>query len=122
MAWGSETALGSGQTAISDGGWTDLNGASFTTANPYDVYHFSINADNGSGSVTDALEIRVLTSPGTNFDDTPVFAMSFLPSAITDEYVAFTMSGYRKFKVQVQSSGSTDDYDVTDSKYILFTN
>ena len=122
MAWaGSEVTLGTGDTAISDA-WEDLAAAEFTTANPYDVYHFSINADNSSGSVTDALEIRVLSSPGTNYDDTPVFAMSFLPSAITDEYVGFTVSGYYKFKIQVQSAGATDDYDVTNSKYILFTN
>ena len=121
MAWGSETALGAGDTAISNA-WEDLASASFTSANPYDVYHFSINADNDQASVTDALEIRVLTSPGTNFDDTPVFAMSFLPTAITDEYVGFTVSGYYKFKIQVQSAGATDDYDVTESKVIVYTN
>ncbi len=121
MAWGSETALGTGDTAISDA-WTDLNAAEFTTANPYDVYHIQINADNLSGSVTDALEIRVLTNTGTNYDNTPVFAMSFLPSAITDEYASFTFGGYYKFKVQVQSAGATDDYDVTNSNVRIFTN
>lgn len=121
MAWGSETALGAGDTAIADT-WEDLASASFTSANPYDVYHIQINADNGSGSVTDALEIRVLTSVGTNWDNVPVFAMSFEPSAITDEYASFTISGYAKFKVQVQSAGATDTYDVTASKYILYTN
>jgi hypothetical protein len=121
MGWGSETAVGAGDTGVANT-WQDLNGAAFTTANPYDVYHFSINADNESGSVVDALEIRVLSSPGANWDDTPVFAMSFLPTAITDEYVGFTVSGYYKFKVQVQSAGATDTYDVTDSKFILYTN
>ena len=109
MAWGSETALGAGDTAISDGGWTDLASASFTSANPYDVYHFSINADNNQTSITDALEIQVVSSPGTNFDDVAVFAMSFLPSTTGDEYVGFTVAGYNKFKIQVQSAGATDD-------------
>lgn len=123
MAWGSTTALGSGDTAIGNT-WTDLNGAAFTSANPYDVYHFQINADNGSGSVTDALEIRVLTGVDATvtYDSTPVFAMSYEPSAVTDEYVSFSFSGYYKFKVQVRSAGSTDTYDVTDSAYNVFTN
>ena len=121
MAWGSETALGTGDTAISNA-WEDLAAAEFTTANPYDVYHIQVNADNDQTAVTDALEIRVLTTVGTNYDNVPVFAMSFLPSTTGDEYAAFTMSGYYKFKVQVQSAGATDDYDVTGSNYILYTN
>ena len=121
MGWGSETALGGGQTAISNS-WTDLASAEFTTANPYDVYHIQVNADNDQASVTDALEIQVLTTVGTNYDNPPVFAMSFLPSAISDEYASFTISGYYKFKVQVQSAGATDDYDVTGSNYRVYTN
>ena len=122
MAWSGETALGAGDTAIANA-WEDLAAADFTTANPFDIYHFQVNADNGSGSVTDALEIRVLTSTdAAQYDNTPVFAMSFLPSAITDEYVSFTFSGFYDFKVQVQSSGATDTYDVTDSHVRVFTN
>ena len=121
MAWGSETALGAAQTAISNA-WTDLVAAEFTTANPYDVYHIQINADNDQATVTDALEIQVLTTCGTNYDNSPVFAMSFLPTAVTDEYASFTISGYYKFKVQVQSAGATDDYDVTGSNARVYTN
>ena len=121
MAWASETTLGTGDTAIANS-WEDIAAGEFTTANPYDVYHFQINADNGSGSVTDSLEIQVVTATDTNYDSTPVFAMSFTPSAITDEFVSFTISGYYKFKVQVQSSGATDTYDVTDSAVRIFTN
>lgn len=121
MSWETESSLGAAQTAIANT-WTDLASAEWTTANAYDVYHIQVNADNGSGSVTDALEIRVLTNTGTQYDNTPVFAMSFEPSAVTDEYASFTISGYYKFKVQVQSAGSTDTYDVTGSKSRTFTN
>jgi hypothetical protein len=120
MAWASEVALGTGDTAISDA-WEDLAAAEFTTANPYDVYHIQVGA-NSDGTPTDALEIQVLTNTGTNYDDTPVFAMSFEPGTTNEEYVAFTISGYYKFKVQVQSSGSTDDYDVTGSNARVFSN
>ena len=121
MAWGSETALGTGSTAIANS-WTDLAAAEFTTANPYDVYHVQVNADNSETTVTDALELQVLTNVGTNYDDTPVFAMSFLPSTTGDEYASFTISGYYKFKVQVQSAGATDTYDVTGSNARVYTN
>jgi hypothetical protein len=120
MAWGSETALGATQTAIDDT-WTSITAGNFTTANPYDVYHIQIGA-NSSGTPTDALEIRVITSTGTNDDDTPVFAMSFDPATTSEEYVSFTISGYYDFTVQVRSAGSTDTYDVTGSNARIFTN
>jgi len=118
---GTETALGTGQTAIANT-WTDLVGASFTVANAYDVYDIQVGADNSDATaVTDDLEIRVLTSTGTNWDDTPVYAQSFTPSAITAKPVSFLIGGYRKFKVQVRSSGATDTYDVTTSYYDVST-
>jgi len=117
---GTETALGTGQTAIANT-WTDLAGASFTVTNAYDMYHIQVGADNGSASITDNLEIRVLSSTGTNFDDTPVFAMSFTPSVITAVPASFLVAGYRKFKVQVRSAGATDTYDVTTSFYDVST-
>jgi hypothetical protein len=120
MAWGSETALGTGDTAIDDT-WTDLAAAEFTTANPYDVYHIQVGA-NSSGTPTDALEIRVLTNTGTNYDDTPVFAMSFDPATTGEEYASFTIAGFYKFKVQVRSAGSTDTYDVSGSAARVFAN
>ena len=121
MGWGSETALGAGQTAISNA-WTDLASAEFTTANPFDVYHIQVNADNDPTSVTHASEMQVLTTVGPNYDGTLGSAMSFLPGTTGDEYASFTISGYYKFKVQVQSAGATDDYDVTGSNYRVYTN
>jgi len=121
MAWASEASLGAAQTAINNT-WTDLVAAAFTTANPYDVYHIQINADNNSGTVTDSLQTRVLTYAGTQYDTVPAFSASLLPTVVTDEFMSFSFSGFYQFKVQVRSSGSTDTYDVTASKARVFTN
>lgn len=97
-------------TAAFGNTWTDVQTIGL---NPRELCHVQIKADNQSGTVTDAMEVRVLASSddGTTFDDTPILAFSFLPSAITAEYKSFSLHGvYKDQKIQARSAGVTDNY------------
>lgn len=115
MAYVAEAAIGAGQTAIANT-WTDVASGTLTSVKAYDVFQVQISAKNNSGSVTDDLDIRVLTSTGTSFDEVGPFSMSITPSAAaTARPESLLLSGYYKYKVQVKSSGATDTYDISAS-------
>ena len=106
MAWSQQTIT---DTASFGQTWTDV--VASLQLNPRELVHFQIKADNQSGTITDAMEIRVLSSTdGSTWDDTPIFALSYEPATIGAEYVAFILSGYRYVRVQAQSAGATDNY------------
>lgn len=117
MAWGSWASF-TQETPVSDGTWTNLD--ELVTANPREIINIVIEADNLSGTVTDALRVRaqvaVVDSPtvATDADWTnePVFQRSFKPGSVAAEDFAFSLYGYRHYRIQVQSAGATDDYTV----------
>lgn len=90
--------------------WTD---AGEITATPREIVNVMIGADNESGSVTDGAEVRVLVARDdtpTNYTDEPILRRSFTPSGVTQEWFAFSLYGYKHYKVQWQSAGGTDTY------------
>lgn len=91
--------------------WTD---AGEITATPREVVNVFIGADNeDAATVTDAAEVRVLVARDdtpTNYIDEPIFQRSFEPSGIAQEWFAFSLYGYKHYKVQWQSAGATDTY------------
>lgn len=117
MTWGSWASF-TQETPVSDGTWTNLD--ELVTANPREIINIEIEADNLSGTVTDALRVRaqaaVVDSPtvATDADWTnePVFQRSFLPGSVAAEDFAFSLYGYRHYRIQVQAAGATDDYTV----------
>lgn len=117
MAWESFTSF-TEETGVSDGAWTSMD--ELISADPREIINVVIEADNESGSVTDALECRAqvasVDSPtvATEADwvDEPVFQRSFEPSSVSAEDFPFSLYGYRHYRIQVRSAGSTDDYTV----------
>lgn len=91
--------------------WTD---AGEITATPREVINVMIGADNENATaVTDAAEVRVLVARDdipTNYTEEPIFARSFKPSSINQEWFAFSLFGYKHYKVQWRSAGTTDTY------------
>lgn len=90
--------------------WTD---AGEITATPGETINVMIGADNESGTFTDACEVRVLVARDdtpTNYTDEPVLYRSFRPSGVTQEWFAFSLTGYKHYKVQWRSTGATDLY------------
>lgn len=91
--------------------WTD---AGEITATPRELIGVFIGADNEDATtVTDAAEVRVLVARDdtpTNYTDDPIFQMSFEPSSVSQEWFAFSLYGYKHYKVQWRSAGSTDTY------------
>lgn len=90
--------------------WTD---AGEITATPREVINVMIGADNESASVTDAAEVRVLVARDdtpTNYTEEPIFQRSFDPSSVSQEWFAFSLYGYKHYKVQWRSAGGTDAY------------
>lgn len=91
--------------------WTD---AGEIEATPREVINVFIGADNEDGSsVTDPAEVRVLVARDddpTDYTDEPVFQRSFEPSSVSQEWFAFSLYGYKHYKVQWQSGGGTDTY------------
>lgn len=91
--------------------WTD---AGEITATPREVINVMIGADNEDATaVTDAAEVRVLVARDdtpTNYVDEPIYQRSFEPSSISQEWFAFSLYGYKHYKVQWQSAGATDTY------------
>lgn len=90
--------------------WTD---AGDITATEREVINVMIGADNQSGTITDAAEVRVLAARDdtpTNYTTEPIFARSYRPTAITQEWFAFSLTGYKHYRVQWRSAGATDQY------------
>ena len=112
MGWLGKTTGGTQKTAVVNA-WQAFNKI---TLNPRELSVVEILAYNESGSVTDALEIRIITTldaGSEDWDDTPVQAFSFEPSTFqTEEKITFNVVGYHYFRVEVQSAGSTDEYTV----------
>ncbi len=91
--------------------WTD---AAEITATPQEVINVMIGGDNEDAStVTDGFEVRVLVARDntpTDYIDIPIFSTSHLPSAVTVKWIGFSLVGYKHYKVQWRSAGSTDLY------------
>ncbi len=115
MAYQAETGIGTGQVAIANT-WTDVVGGTLTSLKAYDVFQVQISAKNNSAGVTDSLDVRVLASTGTNFDENGMTALQITPAvAATAAPGSLLLSGYYKYKVQVMSTGATDTYDISAS-------
>ena len=112
MAWDTYTSF-TQDTGVGNS-WTDLGTISATT--PRELISIVIGADNEHAStVTDALEVRVLVAiddTPTNYTNSPVFAMSYKPSAVTQEWFGFTIAGWEDYKIQSRSAGTTNTYTV----------
>ncbi len=109
MAWGAKQSFTQDTTVGNT--WTDAGSVSL---NPRELIHVQwlVNNENAS-TVTDAAELRVLATlddATEDWDDTPVFAMSYEPSTVNEEAVSFSLSGYYRIKIQYRSAGSTDNY------------
>ncbi len=75
-----------------------------------------ISADNQSGTITDDAQVRILVArddtPTNYVDEAPIFEQSKTPATVGLEWLfAFSLTGYKHYKVQWQSSGTTDTYD-----------
>lgn len=95
--------------------WTDLG---TITATPREIINVVIGADNESGSITDSLEVRVLVARDdtpTNYTNAPIYKRIYTPTAITQEWFGFELTGWQHYKIQTQSSGTTDTYTVDGS-------
>lgn len=82
-------------------------------ATPREVINVMIGADNQSGTVTNAAAVRVLVARDdtpTNYTEEPIFERLFLPSVVTVEWFAFSLFGYKHYRVQWRSNGATDLY------------
>jgi len=112
MAWSAKTAI-SGSTGVANS-WTDVSG--LITLNPGETGHVQIDGNINSTAVTDSIETRLMTtveSTSGGYDSSPVFAQSYTPTTTGAESFSFLVSGYYAFKLQAQSAGATDTYDVT---------
>ena len=91
--------------------WTD---AGDIEATPREVINVMVAADNQSGTVTDDAEVRVLVARDntpTNYMDEPILAFRKTPSGVTQEWLfTFSLFGYKHYRVQWRSAGSTDQY------------
>lgn len=111
MAWEAETVAT--QNSVGNT-WTDIG--SEVALNPGEVAHEQIEADVPS-TPTDSGEYRILASTadaagGSNWDTQPLVSGQ-LDNADDPGRVSVTVAGVRRYKVQVQSSGSTDTIDFT---------
>lgn len=115
MAWGSKTSLGS-QTAINNTVEEFLPSAGGgVTLNPGETCHVQLGIDNESGSVTDAVRIRLYTTldaTSEDWDEVPFMAFTHLPTAVTERDYSFLVQGIYKFRIGILSAGATDVYTV----------
>ena len=93
--------------------WTD---GGVITATPAEVINVMISVDNQSGTITDDAQVRVLVArddtPTDYVDEAPIFETSKTPATVGLEWLfAFSLAGYKHYKIQWQSSGATDTYD-----------
>lgn len=78
-----------------------------------------VKANNESGSVTDALLVRVyltLDDSSHDWDDQAWQSFSFLPGTISEEKMTFTIPIVYGARIGVESAGATDDYTVDVSR------
>lgn len=104
MAWDSQsTAAASDVTNV----WTDI-GSAITLA-PGEVFHEQVEA-NFVNSPTDDGEFRVLASNAdsdANYDVTPLLHGT-LDNGNDPNAISFSLAGIKRYKVQVEATGSTD--------------
>lgn len=109
MAWEAFTNF-TQDTAVGNT-WTT---AGDIAADPRELINVMIGADNEHATVvTDAAEVRVLVARDdtpTNYIDEPIYARSYEPSGVTVEWFGFSLFGYKHYRVQWRSAGSTDTY------------
>jgi len=112
LTWSTRAQLGGQLTTITDGTEqvlsADLDMSSYYGA----LIEFQI--DNESGTVTDALIIRVrLSTDDTDYDDLAWQSFAHLPDVVTAEQRTLVLPfGLRYVRFGFESSGSTDDYTV----------
>ena len=86
------------------------------TATPQEVINVFIAGDNTQASVvTDSFQVRVLVARDdtpTDYIDIPIFATSHEPATVNKTWIAFSLVGYKHYKIQWRSSGTTDTYDM----------
>lgn len=115
MTYQAETGIGTGQTNIGST-WTDVVGGTLTSVKAFDVFQVQISAYNNSATKTDDLEVRVLMSTGTNFDEGPTQSIVIKPDlGQVAAPKSLLLSMFYKYKVQVKSTGATDTYDISAS-------
>ncbi len=115
ITWGSEQS--SSKSTVSNSEQT------FTAVDASSAYltQFNITVDNLSLSVTDVLIVRIyLSTDGTNFDDLPWRIFEIVPDGVGEEQLSEFIPMCYYWQIGVESSGSTDDYDV-DLDYRLLT-
>ena len=104
--------LGAQLTPISDGSESTLSADLDMRATFGATVEFQI--DNLSGSIVDALIVRIrLSSNDTDYDDLAWQSFSHLPVVITAEQRTLVLPfGLQYVRFGFQSAGSTDDYTV----------
>ena len=115
MAWGSDTSLGTTLTTVDNVTEEFIPATGGITLNPGETAHVQLGIDNESGTVTDAVEIRIYTTlddSSEDWDEHAWQAFSVLPTAITEQDYSFLVSGVYKFRVGILSAGATDTYTV----------
>ncbi len=112
VTWSSRAQLGAQLTTITDGTEQVLSADLDMSATFGALIEFQI--DNESGTVTDALIIRVrLSQDDTNYDDLPWQSFTHLPVVVTAEQRMLVLPfGLRFVRFGFESAGSTNDYTV----------
>lgn len=116
MAWGSDTSLGTALTTVDNATEEFIPPTIGIALNPREMAHIQLTIDNESGSVTDALEVRVYTTlddSSFEWDETAWMTFSVLPSGIAAEQYSFTIAGCYRFRLGFLSAGATDLYSVS---------
>lgn len=115
MAWGSDTSLGTTLTTVDNATEEFIPASGGISLNPGETAHVQLGIDNESGSVTDAVEIRIYTTLDATSEDWDEIAwqtFTVLPTVITEVDYSFLVSGCYKFRVGILSAGATDVYTV----------
>ena len=112
VTWSSRTQIGIQETGISDGSEVILDADLDLSAAFGAQIEFQI--DNESGTITDALIVRIrLSLDDTNYDDLAWQSFSHLPVVITAEQRTLILPfGLRFVRFGFQSAGTNDDYTV----------
>lgn len=118
MAWGSKQSF-TDQTLINNSTEEFLAAVSL---NPRELCHVQLKVDNEHASaVTDSLVVSVYTTLDTaseTWDVLPFMQFTIKPASINAEYIAFVISGVRRFRIGGLSSGATNTYTMGGA-YIL---